>query len=122
MRNPFPTRVVALAAWRRLRGAMSRPLHSYRAGPETKLVAIRHLLAQLPCWRIRNCGFTNKANCPVISDLSKPCWANHAACPVVCSKDCYFCEVYRSAPNCESFKALLGTATAETPAGQVAAD
>ena len=87
-----------------------------------KLAAIRHRLAQLPCWQIRNCGFTNKENCPVISDLSKPCWANRAMCPVVCSKACYFCEVYRSAPNCESFKALLGTATPETPARQVAAD
>lgn len=82
------------------------------------LAAVRHVLAQLPCWQIRNCGFTNKANCPVISDLSKPCWANRAMCPVVCSKDCYFCEVYRSAPSCESFKALLGTAMPERPARQ----
>jgi len=87
-----------------------------------KLAAIRHRLAQLPCWQIRNCGFTNKANCPVISDLSKPCWANRAMCPVVCSKNCYFCEVYRSAPNCKSFEAVLGTPTPETPTRHVAAD
>jgi MerR family transcriptional regulator/heat shock protein HspR len=68
---------------------------------------IRHLLAMLPCWKIRNCGFESRRNCPVISDASRPCWANRAVCPVVSSQDCYFCQVYRSAPSCESFRALL---------------
>ena len=84
---------------------------------------IRHLLALLPCWQIRKCGFESKKNCPVISDASRPCWANRASCPVVSTQDCYFCEVYRSAPNCENFRALLAPAAATAaPTPLVAAD
>lgn len=87
------------------------------------LAGIRHLLARLPCWRMRNCGFEEKRGCPVISDESRPCWSNRATCPVVCAQDCYFCPVYRSAPNCENFKALLpATVTVTQPATQPAAD
>jgi MerR HTH family regulatory protein len=71
------------------------------------LAGIRHLLANLPCWRMRNCGFEEKNGCPVISDKTCPCWSNRATCPVVCAQDCYFCAVYRSALNCQSFQALL---------------
>ena len=68
---------------------------------------IRHLLALIPCWEIHHCGFDSKQSCPVISDTSKPCWANRSACPVVAVRDCYFCQVYRAAPNSENFRALL---------------
>jgi len=68
---------------------------------------IRHLLALQPCWQIRRCGFDSEKNCPVISDASRPCWANRATCPVVCAQDCYFCQVYRSAPTSEPLQALL---------------
>ena len=80
------------------------------------LASIRHLLAALPCWRIRHCGFESKKGCPVISDESRPCWSNRASCPVVCAQDCYFCPVYRSAPECENFKALLPPVTKPAPA------
>ncbi len=79
---------------------------------------IRHLLALTPCWEIRHCGFESKCNCPVISDSSKPCWANRVACPVVAAQDCYFCNVYRSAPESTNLKALLaqnGTPHVEPP-------
>jgi MerR family transcriptional regulator, heat shock protein HspR len=68
---------------------------------------IRHLLSLLPCWQIRNCGFESKRNCPVISDATRPCWANRAICPVVCAQDCYYCDVYRSASRSEPLQALL---------------
>jgi len=86
------------------------------------LAGIRHLLAALPCWQIRNCGFESKKGCPVISDESRPCWSNRATCPVVCAQDCYFCSVYRSAPNCENFRALLPTVAKLMPAIETAAD
>jgi len=79
------------------------------------LAAIRHMLATLPCWCLRNCGFEGKRGCPVISDASQPCWSNRATCPVVCAQDCYFCSVYRSAPNCENFKVLLPPAVRPEP-------
>lgn len=68
---------------------------------------IRRLLALLPCWRIRACGFEAKAGCPVMQDSSKPCWMNQRCCGGARAQECYFCPVYRSAPSCENLKALL---------------
>ena len=84
---------------------------------------IRHLLALIPCWEIRHCGFNCKQNCPVTSDPTKPCWANRAACPVVAAQDCYFCNVYRSAPESTNLKALLAQSgnTVEMPTSSVPA-
>jgi DNA-binding transcriptional MerR regulator len=66
---------------------------------------IRHLLALLPCWEIRNCGFERKKNCPITKDSTTPCWNNKACCQD--AKQCYTCPVYRSAPACENLNALL---------------
>jgi MerR family transcriptional regulator/heat shock protein HspR len=74
---------------------------------------IRRLLALLPCWKIRNCGFEKKKDCPVFCDPSRPCWANRACCAPASAHDCYFCAVYRSAPSCENLKALLTLPTDE---------
>ena len=79
------------------------------------LASIRCQLASLPCWKIRNCGFESKKGCPVISDESRPCWSNRATCPVVCAQDCYFCPVYRSAPTCEKFTAMLPATARPAP-------
>jgi DNA-binding transcriptional MerR regulator len=68
---------------------------------------LRHALAECPCWNVRHCGFHSKKQCPLISDLSKPCWVNRAMCPGQCSCSCYLCAVYRSAPTCESLAELL---------------
>ena len=66
---------------------------------------IRHLLALLPCWEIRDCGFERKQGCSIIKDSTTPCWNNKACCSN--TKECYTCAVYRSAPACENLKALL---------------
>jgi hypothetical protein len=79
------------------------------------LTAIRHLLVQIPCWNIRHCGFERRANCPIISDTTQPCWVNRSKCPVVCSQDCYRCDVYRSAPKLETLTALLLPEDTATP-------
>lgn len=67
---------------------------------------LQHALAEYPCWNVRHCGFHSKKQCPLISDLSKPCWVNRAMCPGQCSCSCYSCAVYRSAATCESLAEL----------------
>lgn len=67
---------------------------------------IRHLLALLPCWKIRNCGFEKKQQCPVMKDPTAPCWTNRT-CSTSNAQDCYTCAVYRSAPSDENLNALL---------------
>jgi len=66
---------------------------------------IRHLLALLPCYEIRNCGYEQKEKCPITKDSTTPCWNNKACCSD--SQDWYTCAVYRSAPACQNLKALL---------------
>ena len=68
---------------------------------------IRRLLALLPCWELKQCGYPSRVNCPVIQDPSKPCWMNRSCCKALSPHDCYFCPVYRSAPSCENLKILL---------------
>lgn len=66
---------------------------------------IRHLLALLPCWEIRDCGHEKRRECPITKDPTVPCWNNPNCC--TSERDCYNCSVYRSAPACENLKALL---------------
>ncbi len=70
---------------------------------------IRHLLALLPCWDIRGCGYEKKQCCPVVKDSTSPCWTNKACCQASegMVRDCYNCPVYRSASACENLRALL---------------
>jgi MerR family transcriptional regulator, heat shock protein HspR len=68
---------------------------------------IRHLLALLPCWELRECGFPKKQDCPTVKDATSPCWTSGACCQTAGVKDCYNCPVYRSAPACENLRALL---------------
>jgi len=74
---------------------------------------IRHLLALLPCWEIRDCGYEKKQACPIVKDSTSPCWTNRGCCPQSNpqsnTEDCYYCPVYRSAPACENLRALLVT-------------
>jgi MerR family transcriptional regulator, heat shock protein HspR len=72
---------------------------------------IRHLLALLPCWEIRTCGFEKRASCPITKDSTTPCWNNKACCQT--TQECYTCPVYRSAPACENLNALLVKGPAE---------
>lgn len=60
---------------------------------------IRHLLALLPCWEIRDCGAKN--NCSTVGASGKPCWMVQICCS---PQDCYGCAVYRSASQCENLK------------------
>lgn len=82
---------------------------------------IRRLLALLPCWEIRQCGFQNRQNCPVVQDPSRPCWMNRSCCKSLSPHDCYFCPVYRSAPSCENLKALLAVPPESTHSAPVSA-
>jgi hypothetical protein len=71
------------------------------------LASIRHLLAMLPCWQLRNCPYDRRSDCPLVFDAARPCWQNRAKCPEMDPRDCYFCAVYRSAPHSPSLKVLL---------------
>jgi hypothetical protein len=64
---------------------------------------IRHLLALLPCWDIRQCKTSRRQDCS-LGGASAPCWMNQNCCR---PGDCYVCEVYRAACQCENLKAFV---------------
>ncbi|MGA2002337.1 MAG: helix-turn-helix domain-containing protein [Terriglobales bacterium] len=77
---------------------------------------IRQLLvSRCTCWKFRHCEFHGKAECPVTTDPSKPCWVNRAKWSVLVSHPCYSCIVYRSAPECEALRAALDVPASVTP-------
>jgi len=65
---------------------------------------IRHLLALLPCWEIRGCTADAKAGCAVSAGATAPCWIHKNCCN---PGDCYACDVYRAACQCENLKAFV---------------
>jgi hypothetical protein len=69
---------------------------------------IRHLLALLPCWDIHGCGADRKHECNVVKGASTPCWVDQKCCR---SGDCYLCDVYRAACQCENLKAFVVNGT-----------
>ena len=65
---------------------------------------IRHLLALLPCWEIRNCSGNDRTECTIIAGATAPCWIERNCCK---PGDCYACDVYRAACRCENLKAFV---------------
>jgi MerR family transcriptional regulator/heat shock protein HspR len=70
---------------------------------------IRHLLALLPCWSIRKCGETRQPGCTLHASSEAPCWTKKECCS---PGDCYSCNVYRSACQCENLKTFIVGRTA----------
>jgi MerR family transcriptional regulator/heat shock protein HspR len=70
---------------------------------------IRHLLALLPCWTIRECGSARQHDCSLNASADAPCWIDRKCCSPV---DCYSCGVYRSACQCENLKTFVASGPA----------
>jgi MerR HTH family regulatory protein len=69
---------------------------------------IRHLLtSRCGCWQFRHCGFHKTEGCPIMTDPSRPCWANRAKLSVLVSHPCYECVVYRSLAACAAVRSVL---------------
>jgi len=60
---------------------------------------IRHLIALVPCHRLRRCPQKIQRNCPLHQDLSAPCWSRPEACANP-YPSCRQCPVYRGIVSC----------------------
>ncbi|MBF0368198.1 MAG: MerR family transcriptional regulator [Magnetococcales bacterium] len=58
------------------------------------IAGIRRLMALIPCWERKNCEYTGKQGCPVITDQDFPCWANKENQCNATSQECRGCDVY----------------------------
>ncbi|MDR3765060.1 MAG: MerR family transcriptional regulator [Acidobacteriota bacterium] len=79
-------------------------LHLVRA-EGLNFAGIRRLLALIPCWSLQGCDDTHKAQCHQLLSAVQPCWTDHSCCTP--EGNCYACEVYRTASQCENLKALV---------------
>ncbi len=66
---------------------------------------IRYLTALLPCWETHRCSGPEQEKCTLAMSAAEPCWVRQTCCQA--ERDCYTCEVYRSAPKCTNLKAVL---------------
>lgn len=66
---------------------------------------IRRLLALIPCWKLHGCDASRNTQCLQLLSAVEPCWTEHTCC--MPQADCYACEVYRTASQCENLKALV---------------
>lgn len=88
--------------------AWIRTLKRLREETNLSFADIRHLLiSRCACWQFRHCGFHQTEGCPIITDPSRPCWANRARLSVLVSHPCYSCVVYRSLSACAAVRSVL---------------
>lgn len=59
------------------------------------IAGIRTLLSLIPCWKIRQCDYTSRNQCPVIPNHQFPCWANKNNLCNETGQQCRSCEVYQ---------------------------
>jgi MerR family transcriptional regulator, heat shock protein HspR len=72
---------------------------------------IRHLLAMLPCWRIKNCPEEARTSCPAFSNHDTPCWMVTNKSWECKNTDCRACAVYTDYANCQGVKSVVARFT-----------
>ncbi len=72
---------------------------------------IRHMLAMLPCWRIRNCPEQARTSCPAFSKHDTPCWMVTNKSWECKNTECRLCPVYNDYADCRSVKGIVADFT-----------
>jgi MerR family transcriptional regulator, heat shock protein HspR len=72
---------------------------------------IKHLLALIPCWRIKNCPDGVRQSCPAFTDHTAPCWMQTKRTWDCKSAECRICPVYANVPDSLSLKATIAQYT-----------
>lgn len=68
---------------------------------------IRALMAMVPCWAIRPCSESDRAECKAYQADSYPCWEASEKGRVCRNQDCRECEVYLHLSEYSDFKGLI---------------
>jgi MerR family transcriptional regulator, heat shock protein HspR len=72
---------------------------------------IRHLLALLPCWRIKDCPEDARTSCAAFSEHDTPCWLVTGKSWECRNTDCRQCPVYVDYSDCRSVKNVVAQFT-----------
>jgi MerR family transcriptional regulator/heat shock protein HspR len=65
---------------------------------------IRHLLALIPCWRIKDCPENVRTVCAAFSEHDTPCWMVSNKSVECKNSNCRVCPVYTEYSNCHAVK------------------
>jgi MerR family transcriptional regulator, heat shock protein HspR len=71
---------------------------------KVSIAGIQHLLALIPCWKIKNCPEDARSGCAAFQQHTAPCWMVSNK-PWECrNADCRLCPVYTEISDCHSLK------------------
>jgi MerR family transcriptional regulator, heat shock protein HspR len=73
------------------------------------IAGIKALMAQIPCWAIRNCSKRNRNKCQAYHSVTNPCWEASEKGTECRNQDCRECDVYQIAENNQNIKSYLKT-------------
>jgi MerR family transcriptional regulator/heat shock protein HspR len=73
------------------------------------IAGIKALMAQIPCWAIRNCSTKNRNKCQAYHSITNPCWEASEKNRECKNEDCRECDVYRIVAKNQDVKSLLKT-------------
>jgi MerR family transcriptional regulator/heat shock protein HspR len=72
---------------------------------------IKHLLALIPCWRIKNCPEGVRATCAAFFEHDTPCWMVTNKSWDCRNTNCRHCPVYADYFNCRAVKSVVVQST-----------
>jgi len=74
---------------------------------KVSIAGIRHLLALIPCWKIKNCPEEVRSACSAYQQTDAPCWMAANKSWDCKSAECRICPVYTQVADCHSLKQTI---------------
>jgi len=71
------------------------------------LAGIKAMMSMAPCWDIKGCSKTDRANCKAYDDALEPCWVVKTKAEICQDEDCAKCPVYKEVTTCHNMKSFL---------------
>ena len=78
---------------------------------KVSIEGIKHLLALIPCWRIKNCPDGVRQSCFAFTDHTAPCWMQTKKTWDCKSAECRICPVYANVSDSFTLKAAIAQYT-----------
>ncbi len=74
---------------------------------KVSIAGIKHLLAVIPCWTIKNCAPAARESCRAYVEHNAPCWSATEKSWEYKSEQCRLCPVYTMTADCSNLKQTI---------------
>ena len=71
------------------------------------LAGIKAMMSMAPCWEIKGCSESDRAQCEAYEDALEPCWVVKTKADICNDVDCSECPVYQEVTTCHNMKSFL---------------